>query len=171
MPPRSSSASVRASKLKRTVKTKTKEKAPLPPPSQWAHLLHPSLLAAATRHMQSIHPDIVGASAVTRPSSLSLHSVLVRYPKSEHACPIRTRPHKRNNASVLVVGKTREALLLAEETDVRFWYRCWHVDCVKQVKARSGAEASSVPFVWDPREGKATVTVSVSVDASGKQDV
>ena len=140
-----------------------KAKKPLPPPSQWAHLLHPSLLAAATRHMQSIHPDIVGASAVTRPSSLSLHSVLVRYPKSEHACPIRTRPHKRNNASVLVVGKTREALLLAEETDVRFWYRCWHVECVKEVKARSmgntkdGAEASSVPLEWDAREGKAAV--------------
>ena len=163
MPPRSSSASTskrtgERQTVAKTKKAKAKTPTPLPPPSQWAHLIHPSLLAAATRHMKSIHPDIVGAAMVSRPSSLGLHAVTVRYPKSEHACPIRKQPHKSNIANVNVVGKTRNALLHADETQVRFWYRCWDGDCIKAVRERSedgqGAVASSVLLQWDAREGK-----------------
>jgi hypothetical protein len=49
--------------------------------------------------------------------------------------------------------------LRADETQVRFWYRCWDADCIKAIRERSedgaGAATSSVLLAWDAREGKA----------------
>lgn len=164
----------KAFKRKQPTTTATKSRAcPPPSPSQWDALLHPSLLAEAVRRMRSIHPDIEAPTAVSRPSSLGLrtNAVSVRFPKSIHACPIRKQPHKRNNANVIVVGKTPEALLLPDEGqgnrdgEVQFWYHCFDRDCANVVKARPVKTNPRAPFAssllldCDASTGKAVVVL------------